>query len=65
MHGDAVEVTLETAHEAEELLRSMLKGAFDLHDELPWEKQPLVRGLRLEFALVSADKAKAAEAEGA
>jgi hypothetical protein len=59
VHGDAVEVTLETAHEAEELLRSMLKGAFDLRNQLPWEKQPLVRGLHLEFALVSAQKVSA------
>lgn len=33
----------------------MLKGAFELSDQLPWEKQPRVRGLRLEFALVSAE----------
>src|SRR5207247_2635310 len=56
VHGDLVEVTLEIAREAEQLLRAMLKTDFELTEQLPWEKQPLVYGMRLGFALVPADK---------
>ncbi len=66
VHGDEVDVTLEVAHQAEQLLRAMLKGEFSIQGELPWEKQPRVHGMRLVFALVPTDRTGAeAAAEGA
>lgn len=56
VHGDEVDVTLEVGHEAEKLLRAMLKSDFDVTDELPWEKEPAVHGMRLTFTLVPADE---------
>lgn len=57
VHGDEVDVTLEVAHEAEQLLRAMLKSEFSIAEELPWEKQPRIQGMRLVFKLVPADPA--------
>lgn len=57
VHGDEVDVTVEVAHDAEELLRTMLKTEFSIAGELPWETQPRIRGMRLVFKLVPADSA--------
>lgn len=54
VHGDEVDVTVEVAHEAEQLLRAMLKSEFAIAEELPWEKQPRIQGMRLVFKLVPA-----------
>jgi hypothetical protein len=51
VHGDPVDISSETAREAERLLRIMLKAEFDLTDTLPWEKNQVIFSLSAEFSL--------------
>ena len=55
VHGDEVNVTVEVAHEAEQLIRAMLKTEFSIAEDLPWEKHPRIQGMRLVFKLGPAD----------
>jgi hypothetical protein len=51
VHGDPVDISSETAREAERLLRTMLKSEFQVTQELPWERNQVIYSLSVEFNL--------------
>jgi hypothetical protein len=56
VHGDPVDTSPETARVAERLLRIMLKSEFQLTSVLPWEKNPVIYTMRVEFSLHTKDR---------
>lgn len=62
IHGDQVEATADHLRAADRLLRKMLKDQFEITEELPWERLPIVMSVILEFEFSTAARRRAEKA---